>query len=651
MRKEALAGHRVTQAGLRARTELIQKHKQKKDRDLKSSAALVKERSDILNALVTMEFLLGLELDRERELHWILLHERLDSCAQGYVEVCNDLFASQFYNDRELLDEGIPGIYLNPKKRFVHEYSVSEQASLLRNSGKERVLQSICTKKDLLPDADSRIYTRVGDYLQYMERDAGIRQKMRVVSPAEMNSSATKYSSSLSEGILFRKERTLFGRFLETGEKGYRRALMCIVEYIGLLFSPLSLTWQLVWFIGEEIGNRMWKNLKVLAAVEPSHASVWTTRASQLAQWMVAVEDESSWQYSFYYNSLDWTSNSAYLAYRDRFSVILSPLMWIYDVLSYTPMMYLRAYLTNARARLPPSRHACLLRDGIRSAKQELSLLSKSIRQNEEIQRLLLESEREGAGKDVNKFQSMPHIHFGIDGSWETLLGACVSRVFPNSASDNTLSGVDGYNYTLCLFDELLQGDIRLGRFSHWGEVDISLTDNSWLWNSWSHDSVEELSLPQAILRKHLMSIERQKELYRNTDRSFINELNTLMRSFESFPSLIQGFLSLTADSLWAGVKSIIPSEIVDVFQFHFLSTTAMSLEWLHPSNLTRALNALSSAEKESILRESVQNYFSTQVYDQGTMCAVRPGFYRRAIVHFECASNFAIQDVTEIEV
>ena len=85
----------------------------------RSYETLLQERKDIFNLLANMKYLLNFEMIREEELRWLLLQERLYQCCVGYEEICDNFFYAKFYNQQELLDEGIPDKYLNPKKRYV----------------------------------------------------------------------------------------------------------------------------------------------------------------------------------------------------------------------------------------------------------------------------------------------------------------------------------------------------------------------------------------------------------------------------------------------------------------------------------------------------------------------------------------------------
>lgn len=57
--------------------------------------------------------------------------------------------------------QGYPIEYANPAKRFHYEHSQAEIEHLGRASGLEKVKLTICAEKDLLPDEDARIFTKV----------------------------------------------------------------------------------------------------------------------------------------------------------------------------------------------------------------------------------------------------------------------------------------------------------------------------------------------------------------------------------------------------------------------------------------------------------------------------------------------------------
>jgi hypothetical protein len=55
--------------------------------------------------------------------------------------------------------------------------------------------------------------------------------------------------------------------------------------------------------------------------------------------------------------------------------------------------------------------------------------------------------------------------------------------------------------------------------------------------------------------------------------------------------------------------------------------------------------------EKNNLLKEQLHLYYSQQVYDDGTECQGKPGFYRKTKVYFDCGPENAIKDVKEYEV
>ena len=799
---------------------------------------------------VNMEYLLvNYEKGKEESLRWSLLHDRLHQCSMGNDEICQNLFYSSYYNDKELDDEGIPGIYLNPKKRFVYEYSNQEKEYLLRLKGIERIQQTICFVKDLLPDEDSRIFTRIHEYLSFMDSPGGklVREsqlKAKVGSGPGPNAAGgggggggsvggnskgshrggggSSYSMK-NNNIKFKRTNTLFGKYLENGEKGYLRLQIVLLEYIGITLSPITLPIQGLAWIWSSMRNRLWSDIQRLAHLydhsnlqhntndlgieglgkdwditnvealgqalsirkslntgnkklpntdhlpKPSsiHIPPTTWKESILqslsifANWIISIEEPGSFLHDLWYNQLDLTRFSLISRYQDMIMshpLIVTP-TWMYNVITRAPLMYIQYYLLQAGEQLPPRRHACLLRQGLKTARHEMNQLDERIRQEEEMKELLQrennenlmkkrreqeeeyssgsslaarrkakkrgnmeESEEGSSGGLVNGIMSTLSgggkgstssgsgidglatgsswmIDYGIDSSWEVLHRQCIWKILPEYEEDEQENNdiehhkkKERYNYTFCLFDDIKQGDTSLGMFHLWGAdmlppaagggisgTPVSGTSNSVTSNN--KNNAKEIKR----LQKYLQKIQYQKEkaqlemenMNSMTNRisnrlvnGIVLDMKALMNSFEDIPETVTTYLSNTVfpSAQWVEEQRVflqnvdhpLVSYLIDMLQYVSINdedeegglvTTSTSTSSEQGAINRNKPNPIDGKAREDILKEQLHRYYSSQLYDSGTLCAVRPGFKRRTVVYFDCGSEFKITDVLETQV
>ncbi len=62
-------------------------------------------------------------------------------------------------------------------------------------------------------------------------------------------------------------------------------------------------------------------------------------------------------------------------------------------------------------------------------------------------------------------------------------------------------------------------------------------------------------------------------------------------------------------------------------------------------------LSALPKHMQDRMLEEELLKYYARQMYQDGTMCPVRPGFRRRSEIVLECGAETKITDILEPQV
>jgi hypothetical protein len=138
-------------------------------------------------------------------------------------------------------------------------------------------------------------------------------------------------------------------------------------------------------------------------------------------------------------------------------------------------------------------RHACILREGIKVARHEISRITQHLvdlsnsttaqTQQPQSQSVYGEEEEDdtfGSGKKSVKSRRNAakraaassssgsnkgvEVDYGLQGEWEAVKDMCIES--------NGLLG--GYSYKLCFFGELKQGSTLIGKYASWGLLDLT---------------------------------------------------------------------------------------------------------------------------------------------------------------------------------
>jgi hypothetical protein len=117
---------------------------------------------------VKLKYYIGREQSAETKQRFRLIRERQNRCAMGFDDAC-DYFREGWLDDDELIHDGYPIEFLNPKSRVKFDHSEAEIKYLQSLSGSERVHAELCTAKFVMPPEDAKIFAKVRDYLSFME--------------------------------------------------------------------------------------------------------------------------------------------------------------------------------------------------------------------------------------------------------------------------------------------------------------------------------------------------------------------------------------------------------------------------------------------------------------------------------------------------
>ena len=174
----ALNRHRVVQSGLRKKKELMHALEIKKKKEEKSHFEMKKDKNEILSILMQMKIWHGREIVDEEKWRWKLIREREARCASGFLDSCN-FFSTGWMNDDELLRDGYPVEYANPRTRLRNKLTDKDIDRLKNLRGLERIRGTMCDVDDIMPDVSLRVQVTAGEYLTFYSTEAGIETKKK----------------------------------------------------------------------------------------------------------------------------------------------------------------------------------------------------------------------------------------------------------------------------------------------------------------------------------------------------------------------------------------------------------------------------------------------------------------------------------------
>lgn len=611
-----------------------------------------------------MRLYLNFEINKESSLRLALIRERENNCGLGHESMCN-LFHSAYFNDQELEDYGFQARYLAEMnedkkkadnsaatgKRFVYTYSQEEIMHANSLHGMKKVHAAQCTNADILPDDDMRIFTTVGDYMNFMNSPGGLTHRNNVNKRR-------------------RQQENIFNRYLENGERGYIELCVTSCEWLGVLLSPVLVPVMLLdhWF--EAVRQAAWQWIAQFnAQYRREAASDSLTRAlGVVSQWVVDWEDEHSALYQNFVRYLDPRRYSVIAYFLDQIQPYLSTPQWMVTVILRAPQLYFEYYFTQKANELPPRRQACLLRRGISIAEEEIKKLEKQIKDYEEVQQLLrapgTSGEEAWSGPSTNALMR----DYGAMGEWQAIADQCISTT------------VRGYNYSVCFFQSITQQpqdggtSFTLGRFEHWGAHPDDLSQHRLL----EHYLVKNMETQQSEPNKVAVD---QNEADDWGVRDLWRTLRTLPRHlwFHLY-SLLQPsaqdvqLVRQLVDKLQVAAFGVRPSSAStrvgggrprvkgaqggsnSIFADWNATITETLDQWqrfvIDYNHTFHLLHAPPSAASSHQLDAEMHDYYSSQTYGHGTGCFhVQPDLYRSVLVRFVCGAEHAIVSVDESSV
>lgn len=465
-----------------------------------------------------------------------------------------------------------------------------------------------------------------------------------------------------------RKLNTLFGRFLENGDKGFLQGQLLILEWLGLLVSPVTLSMRMVGYGAQLLVQSLWHSMQQCAATAVTHRA-HDAYPTTLAQWcqLVLDSDVEGSQVANVVTVLDYTRYSFIMTTLDIWSEYLSTPMWIWEVMYRAPLMYFDYYIRQNGNQLPPRRQCCLLRSGIHSARAELQTLEQRIAAQEELvhqsalRRYVKTTTSDNSNetgrkkrskKRANKDEVLVPLDFGPGGTWESVVNSCLERE------------EGGHSYSFCYFGEIKQdGVVSLGRFTHWGStpakaavptgsVPIQL-------QSLEVDASGSATVPSEPERTPFAPTTPDTV----TDNALSEQISADAFSWlqEALQSVLEQAAALTTylaqENKIIGASPALNKLLASGSNFFQSLSTTGSTSARSGATVTDVLTGSAKAATRldtSLYAEDPvrqQAYYSAQRYGGGTPCYPRQGMARYTDVLFECGMNSAITEIVETEV
>lgn len=420
--------------------------------------------------LKNLKLFLIKEVKIEYVLRFQLLREREIKCADGHGMFC-DIFKEGYFDSAELVQytgENNKNNRKNNEKFHTIEDNTNIGKEIESETGMVRVKSVICDNIHLLPDENTHVFGHLGEYMKFMQSSAG---------PIYLKSS---YEKS--------RKNPYFRNISENENESFFYTKFFIAEFFGIIFSPIS--------YGYEVAeNYVRKHTRILYDVFEKNSKSTDTENTEIStEPYNSIIKFYEYVYHTYYqpnkeilikNYLQLVDNiSIYykmLVLPDIFYTVYRELGWTIKIMFQTRKLYYGFYYEKLYEKLPCRRHACLLRNGIKTIEEEIIKINQKL--NEELELQIIENneninngnnkskrkekklardkrredELDDQNNNIDSNSTFENVDFGPLNSWEASKGVCIQGMF------------DEYDYQFCFFGRFKQGKTLLGTFINWG--------------------------------------------------------------------------------------------------------------------------------------------------------------------------------------
>ena len=270
-------------------------------------------------------------------------------------------------------------------------------------------------------------------------------------------------------------------------------------ECFGIIFSPIIYGYEVAEYYVKKYSRILYdvfeKNSKSTDtenteispepynAIKKFYEYVYNTYYQPSKEMMIKNYPQLLDNISIYYNLLtvpDFLKDSVH-----------TDLGWTIKIMFQTRKLYYGFYYEKLHEKLPCRRHACLLRNGIKTIEEEIIKIDKKLNDELELQKLenneninngnnkskrkekklardkRREDELDDQNSNIDSNLTFENVDFGPLNSWEASKGVCIQGMFGE------------YDYQFCFFDRFKQGKTLLGTFINWGTFPLQNDKNN----------------------------------------------------------------------------------------------------------------------------------------------------------------------------
>lgn len=419
IRASIQAQYQTVKLGLQKKREYENLVIQNTRAQARSYEKYAEDKGKIKALLARIQSELPREETKERVLRFHLLRGRQHQCALGIEESC-DYFHPEFFSDSELLEEGVPAVYENDKKRLIIPRETIDQElnylSIL--TGYDRVYKSICPHSVMLPEDSVKVFRTVGEYVDFMNSTTG---RMSVTpNPTQM------------------RRNTLLGPYLEFGDQGFILAAIHMTELAGFFVSVLALPSRTArYFASAAFTFTQTQCSAYLQAHSYVSASSNNTISERI---FLAVNATLETVHSLLSSPAVALLTNPYryslvVDLMDRLHPLTQTIHWVATICFGAPQFYYDVWFKQKLQSLPQKRQACLLREGLLAARRELAVIDEGLRS--------IDQQLKGAtATKANDLQL-----------WELVRGKCLTKEMAP------------YTYQFCFFGRVSQDHTTIGEY------------------------------------------------------------------------------------------------------------------------------------------------------------------------------------------
>ena len=533
--------------GVDAKSTLMRLAEDSKNKIKFKKSELYREWKYLYSAQSDIDRIYNGYLNDEREEHFMMLRDRMYDCATSTNKKSNCNF---FEVNEEILkireDKADNNMSSSSFPYAINHYEIYNRTNpelLQKMSRQNRLRISRCYYPHLRPIAPSK-YKNFGQFLQFAKGKYGINRRKKL-----------KQSNSI-------RQRGLLGRFLEF-EDGTFQFWMTSCEIVSFTLLPITLPLKGIAYLIDYLIEQA-----ELAVVVNSYDNEKDGNNISFIQSYFIDGFKYVWN-GFLdisegnFMKFELSGNAIYVRYLRPLKPILNVPHFLWKMIWIAPEVYYKYYAdSESYYSFLQSAEACILREGnrvidleVEDIKNELQLIKRNY--------------------DNDVYQSRG-INWGHKDSWKQLHNECIEKM------------ISGYTYRLCLFEDIRQDGLLLGRYEGWGN------SSSTVQGFQQNKSPENDSL-------------YQNKLYVIETSAYFTSLVT---SFIGMNLRIKGMPGYNDIEAWLKSKFLYPSDTPEI-------------------------------------NDDNDAYYKQQFYGKGNYCQDR---HREVIVHYSCSSITEIIDVEEVE-